>query len=67
MKSKAHKLRDFGRNMIELSRGCAGCGYELRAETLRCADLQLCDACGRVWQHGDRGLLCEIGRREVIK
>jgi hypothetical protein len=66
MDNNARAIQNFGRKVIELSRGCCGyCNYELREETLVCADLYLCDACGRVWQHGDRGLLCEIGRREV--
>ena len=45
---------------------CAICDHALREMLLICADLYCCDGCGRVYrQHGNEGLLREIGRREV--
>ena len=63
----AQKLQNFGRNNEKLSRGCL-CDHDLRDETLSCVaeTILLCDGCGRVWLPNARGLLCEIGRREVI-
>jgi len=61
----AQKLQNFGRNNEKLSGGCL-CGYQLREKSLITVEcILLCDDCGRVWLPNDRGLLCEIGRREV--
>ena len=69
MIKSAYKLANFGYNNEAQSRGCLFCDHDLREETLISVDLYICDCCGRVWQHGDRGLLCEIGtltnRREL--
>lgn len=65
---QAIALQNFGRNNEWLSSGCcAVCGYRLREKSLVTVEcILLCDDCGRVWLPNDQGLLCEIGRREVI-